>query len=284
MTTTEHIGLLHPGDMGAFIGAMARRNGHAVCWASEGRSPATRARAERAGLRDARTLPALCADSTVIVSVCPPHAAEAVAREVVGYGFRGLYLDANAIAPHRAAGLAEMLEEAGIDLVDGALIGGPAWEAGHTDLFLSGARALRAARLLGNLSLVTRVLGPAPGQASALKMCYAAYTKGTTALLGAILAAAEALDVKAPLLEQWQEDDPAFGEKTVQRVRRGTAKAWRFAAEMEEIAATFRGAGLPGEFHAAAAELFRRQAHFKDQPSLPALEEVLAALRGEAEA
>src|SRR5688572_32496068 len=112
--TSECVGLLHPGDMGAFIGAVARHNGHTVVWASEGRSDATRARAERAGLRDVRTVPALCADCSVIVSVCPPDAAEAVANEVMGYGFQGLYVDANAIAPQRSASMAEALEEAGI--------------------------------------------------------------------------------------------------------------------------------------------------------------------------
>jgi 3-hydroxyisobutyrate dehydrogenase-like beta-hydroxyacid dehydrogenase len=279
---TETVGILHPGDMGAFIGAMARQNGHTVYWASEGRSPATRVRAERAGLRDARTLPALCAASSVIVSVCPPHAAEVVANDVAAYGFQGMYVDANAIAPQRSAGLAEVLEEAGIDYVDGALIGGPAWEAGQTtDLFLSGARALTAAQLLGNGKLSARVLGPAPGQASALKMCYAAYTKGTTALLGAILAAADALDVRAPLVEQWSQDDPDFAAKTKQRVRRGAAKAWRFAGEMDEIAATFRAVGLPDGFHTAAAELFQRQAGFKDRPAPPELDELLDALRTE---
>jgi 3-hydroxyisobutyrate dehydrogenase-like beta-hydroxyacid dehydrogenase len=279
--TSERIGLLHPGDMGAFIGAMARQNGHAVSWASEGRSAATRARAERAGLRDAGTVPALCAACSVIVSVCPPHAAEAVAGQVAEHGFQGLYVDANAIAPQRAARLADMLAEAGIEYVDGAILGGPAWERGQTDLYLSGPRALRVAGLLGNDRLAARVLGPGVGQASALKMCYAAYTKGTTALLGAILAAADALEVREPLLEQWAQDDPTFAADSTRRVRRATAKAWRFAGEMDEIAATFGAAGLPSEFHAAAAELFRRLAGFKDRAAMPELDEVLSALRAE---
>jgi 3-hydroxyisobutyrate dehydrogenase-like beta-hydroxyacid dehydrogenase len=275
--TTEHIGLLHPGDMGAFIGSIARRNGHAVYWASEDRSPASRARAERAGLHDLRTLPALCGECSVIVSVCPPHAAEAVARAVLDYGFEGLYLDANAISPQRSAALAEALEAAGIDYVDGAILGGPAWESGQADLYLSGPRALRLARLLGHERLAARVLGPAPGQASALKMCYAAYTKGTTALLAAILAAAEALDVRAPLLEHWTQDDPDFVAATTRRVRGSAARAWRFTGEMEEIAATLRLAGLPDGFHAGAAEVYRRLAGFKDQPT-PDLEAVIEAL------
>ncbi len=278
MTTT--IGLLHPGDMGAFLGAAARQNGHDMLWASEGRGAATAARAGKAGLRDAGTLAALCADCSVILSVCPPHAAEAVAQAVAEHGFRGMYVEANAIAPQRSARMAEALEAAGIAYVDGGILGGPAWHHGQTDLYFSGPRALTAAKLLGNDRLAARVLGPAVGQASALKMCYAAYTKGTTALLGAILAAADAHDVRAPLLDQWGQDDPQFAADSAQRVRRGTAKAWRFAGEMEEIAATFQAAGLPGEFHTAAAELFRRQTGFKDRPAPPELDEILAALRG----
>jgi hypothetical protein len=97
-------------------------------------------------------------------------------------------------------------------------------------------------------------------------------------LLGAILAAAEQLDVRAALEQQWDRDDPEFSGQAEQRVRGVTAKAWRFAGEMEEIAATFRAAGVPAEFHTAAADIYRRLAPFKGEPATPALEDVLAAL------
>jgi hypothetical protein len=122
------------------------------------------------------------------------------------------------------------------------------------------------------------VLGDRIGEASALKMCYASWTKGSTALLTTILAAAESYGVWPELREQWERDWPGFPDQTVQRARRVTAKAWRFAGEMEEIASTFAAAGLPDGFHLAAADLYRRLAGFKDAPSPPPLEEVLAAL------
>ena len=78
--------------------------------------------------------------------------------------------------------------------------------------------------------------------------------------------------------EQWQRDWPGFPQQTVERVRRVTAKAWRFVAEMEEIADTFEEAGLPGGFHRAAAQIYRRQAGFKDAIDPPALDDVVAAL------
>jgi hypothetical protein len=109
-------------------------------------------------------------------------------------------------------------------------------------------------------------------------MCFAAYTKGTTALLCAILATAEDLGVRQDLEQHWQRDDPQFADEVEQRVRRVTAKAWRFAGEMDEIASTFRAAGLPGEFHAAAASVYRRLDDFKAARTTPALEDVLAAL------
>lgn len=271
------IGVVHPGEMGVSIAANLARGGHTVAWASAGRSPATAARAAQHGLADDGTLAELCAGCAVIVSVCPPHAAEELARDVAAAGFRGLYVDANAIAPERMLRIGELLAASGVDAVDGGIIGGPAWRPGTT-LHLSGPRAAEVAALFGDGPLAVNVLGGALGAASALKLCYAAYSKGTTALLAAILAAAERLDVGAALRAQWAQDDAAFPAQAERRVQQVHAKAWRFAGEMEEIAATFRGAGLPGGFHEAASELYARLAHLKDAEPAPSLEEVLAAL------
>ncbi len=275
---TKHIGILHPGAMGVSVAAAARTGGHTVYWASAGRSAATAARADAAGLTDAGSVAAVCQQSAIILSVCPPHAAEDVAREVAARGFRGLYLDANAIAPERVTRIGAALAAAGIDLVDGGLIGPPAWKPGTTTLALAGPRAAEIADLFSGSPLLTHDLGPAVGQASALKMCYAAYAKGTTALLCAVLATAEQLGVRPALFREWARDGENFGAQAEQRARSVTAKAWRFTGEMDEIAATFRSAGLPGEFHAAAAEVYRRLADFKDADELPSFEAVLAAL------
>ena len=176
--------------------------------------------------------------------------------------------------------IGERLAVAGVSFVDGGIVGGPAWEPGQTWLYLSGPRAAEVAACFDGGPLETAILGDGIGQASALKMCYAAWTKGSTALLCAIVAAADQLDVWQALQEQWARDWPGFPEQTANRVRRVTAKAWRFAGEMDEIAATFEAAGLPGGFHAAAANLYRRIAQFKGAPSTPPLDEVLAALTG----
>ncbi len=140
----KRIGLLQPGAMGASVGAAARSNQHTVLWASQGRSEDTLARAQRANLEDVQTVSALVAASDIILSVCPPHAAGDVAREVVELGFSGLYVECNAISPDRTRDIQRFVEDAGVDYVDGGIIGGPAWskEAG-THLYLSGPRTYR---------------------------------------------------------------------------------------------------------------------------------------------
>lgn len=276
--TIQGIGIVYPGEMGVSIAAAAQKSGHQVYWASEGRSAQTRERAAKFNLQDVHTLANLSATCSLIVSICPPHAAEAVAQQVLTHAFTGIYLEANAIAPQRAVRLGQAMTAAGVTFVDGGVIGGPAWTPGTTHLYLSGPRADEVAACFSAGPLTTRVIGPEVGKASALKMCFAAYTKGTTALLGAILATAERLGVREELFQQWSQDDSGFAEHAVQRVRQVTGKAWRFTGEMEEIAATFREAGLPGEFHLAAALIYQRLASFKAARETPTLDEVLTAL------
>jgi 3-hydroxyisobutyrate dehydrogenase-like beta-hydroxyacid dehydrogenase len=266
--------------MGVSIAASAKNSGHRVVWASEGRSPQTRARAEQAGVDDAGSLAHLCQMCDVILSVCPPAAAEAVVGSVLALGFDGLYLDANAISPARARRIGGQMAAAGVAFVDGGIIGGPAWKPGATWLYLSGREAERAAECFTAGPLETEIIGEDIGQASALKMCYAALTKGSTALLCATLAAAEALGVRADLERQWGRNGPTTAEKAADSLRRVTKKAWRFTGEMEEIAATMGEAGLPEGFHGAAREIYQRLSEFKGAPALPELEAVLAALLG----
>lgn len=275
---SELIGILHPGAMGISVAASALRSGRQVCYASEGRSDATRARAVEHALRDLGTLAESCKTCSILISVCPPHAAEEVASQVVTCGFKGLYLDANAISPQKALRIGDVLSQAGISFVDGGIIGGPAWTPGETWLYLSGKEAGRVAECFSAGPLEVSMLGDEIGNASAIKMCYAAYTKGTTALLSAILALAEVSGVREELSAQWERDEPGFTEQTERRVRRVTAKAWRFAGEMDEIASTFESASLPGGFHRAAGEIYRRLEHFKEAEEFPELEAVLAAL------
>ena len=274
----RRIGILHPGEMGVSVAASAINSGHDVFWASADRSDETRRRAERHHLIELDTLFELCQTCEIIVCVCPPDAAENVAQAVIYAGFKGLYLDANAIAPQRSISIGQRMQASGIQFVDGSIIGGPAWASKETWLYLSGQSAEEAASCFSNGLLETRILDREIGKASALKMCYAAYSKGTTALLAAIIAAANELGVRADLYTHWDMDQENFSSQVDGRVARATAKAWRFEGEMKEIAATLRDAGVPGEFHSAAAEVFHRMAVFKDRANNPSLDEVIQAL------
>lgn len=276
--TTQNIGILHPGEMGISIAAAAQKSGNRVCWASEGRSDDTYRRAEKYRLHDSGTVANLCAECSLIISVCPPHATEAVAHQVTACRFAGLYMDANAISPRRAQQIGNGMANAGISFVDGGIIGGPAWEPDRTCLYLSGPRANEVAVCFAGSPLRIEILGDTIGQASALKMCYSAYSKGTTALLAGVLATAEQLGVREALYRQWNRDDHDSAAGIEKRVRNVTGKAWRFVGEMDEIAVTFRDAGLPGEFHAAATIIYRRLARFKGTHTSPTIEEMLREL------
>jgi 3-hydroxyisobutyrate dehydrogenase-like beta-hydroxyacid dehydrogenase len=275
MTT---IGILHPGDMGSVVGACALAAGARVLWASEGRSAGSRERAAAAGLEDARTVAAVVAASDVIVSVCPPHAAIEVARDVAGRRFAGLFVDANAVAPGTAREIGAIVEAGGATFVDGGLIGPPPRNAGSTRLYLSGREAKRAAALFESSALEAIAIGDGPGAASALKMTYAAYTKGSSALLMAIRALAASEGVDDALLAEWRHSQPDLPKRSEAAARDNARKAWRFVGEMEEIAAAFAAAGLPGGFHEAAAEIYARLADYKDAATPPSMADLVAPL------
>jgi len=241
------IGLLHPGEMGAAVGAVLRGGGHRVVWASEARSSETRARADRAGLEDVGTA-AEVARCEVVFSICPPHAALEVARSAP---FRGIYVDANAVSPATAARVGEAVDE----FVDGGIVGPPPRESGTTRIYLSGGGAEDVAALFAGSALEPRVVE----NASAVKMAYAAWSKGTAAMLLAIRELARREGVEETLLAEWDLSLPELRERYERAARSAEAKGWRWVGEMEEIAATFEADGLPGGFHRAAAEVYRSQ-------------------------
>lgn len=273
------VGLLHPGEMGASVGAALRASGARVVWASAGRSAETMRRAAAAGLETVGDLATLVREVEGIVSVCPPDAAENTARELSGLGFRGIYVDANAISPDTARRIASSFEAGEVDFVDGGIVGPPARQSGTTRLFLSGDRAAEVVRWFAGSHLEARVVPGPAGAASALKMVYAAWTKGTTALLAAVYATATAEGVEREILAEWQRSLPDVPPRLARGVPASARKAWRFEGEMREIAATFEAAGLPGGFHRAAAEVYARLAGFKDAKQPPEVAEIAARLR-----
>lgn len=259
------IGFLHPGDMGASLAAALKDNDRVTgLWAGQGRSPATAERAADAGLSDVVITEGMTDSADAIVSICPPAAAEAVARSVADTGFDGIYVDANAISPATSTRIGHLFDR----YVDGGVIGPPAHRPGTTRLYLAGAEAAAVASWWSGSNVDARVVADdaTDAPASALKMAYAAWTKGTSALLLTVNALARSSGVEQALRTEWELSQPGLVERTERSAPQVAAKAWRWVGEMEEIADTMGDADLPDGFHRAAAELYERLAAFKSEP------------------
>ena len=271
------VGVLHPGEMGAAIAAALRRSGTEVLWASSGRSQATARRAGEAGLADAGSVTNLAGGSVVILSVCPPHAALDVARSIGR--FEGIYVDANAVSPTTAREIAGVIEAGGGRFVDGGIVGPPPGRVRSTRMYLSGLQAQPVVDLFARTRVDTPVVSDEVGAASAVKMAYAAWSKGTAAMLLAIRALARAEGIEDVLVDEWRDSIPELPHQSLRAARSAGSKGWRWTGEMEEIAATFAAADQPDGFHLAAAEIFRRAPRLDDpEADDETLELVLRAL------
>jgi len=251
-----------------------------VLWASEERSQLTAARAREVEIVDIGSLGSLVAAADMVISVCPPAAAVELAEQVSQMEFDGLYVDVNAVSPATARQISRLFTR----FVDGGIVGPPPSsrratpaqddatkaKASHlsgTRLYLSGEEAPAVASLFTGSAVEVRVMGPEPGQASALKMAYAAWTKGTSALLLSVAALATSEEVIEELLDEWDTSLPELRERLEQVSARIGEKAWRFVGEMEEIASAHGDAGLSDGFHLAAADIYSRLTDLRDHPS-----------------
>lgn len=243
--------------MGAALGSALKARAGAVIWADAGRSDATAKRAELADLIAVPDVAELARRSDVIVSICPPHAARAVAEQVAA-AVAGrdvpLYVEANAVAPATVTGIADLLGPDGV--VDGAVIGPPGWQRGTTVLWLAGDQAPAIADLFAGSPFDARVLGRDLGAASALKACFAVQSKAIPAAWLALTAAARSYGIADTLSAELARTGAA--ELPAETGPRVAGAAWRWAGEMDEAAATFAAAGLPDGFSAAAAQVYRR--------------------------
>jgi hypothetical protein len=262
--------------MGSAIGACLARNGHRVIWASAGRSVATARRADAAGLADVGTVDRMVAASDVVISVCPPHAARAVGREL--RGFRGVFVEANAVSPRAVREIAADVTGDGASIVDGGIVGPPPHMAspGGTRLYLSGSEA-PVARLFHSTPVDARVVDGDLGAASALKMAYAAGPREPQHFFSRSAPWPEQGTSRPTWCRSGTSRNPIF-QGALQAGRSAATKGWRWVGEMEEIAATFADAGLPDGFHRAAAEVYRRSPQL-DSADPAALDLVIEAVR-----
>ena len=256
------IGLLSPGEMGASLGAALALNGFEVGWVSTNRSDETWSRARE--FTPFANESELCERAIGIVSICPPSAALSQAKRVASSDFSGVYVDANAVAPTTASEISDIF---GDRYVDGGIVGPPAVKNGTTRLFLSSTQADQVVTWFEQGYVEAIALSDSATAASALKVAYAAYTKGLSALLLGVNAFARASGIDEALYEEWARSQPHLIDQSHRAALGTSRKAWRFVGEMEEIANSFASKGLPADFHRGAASLYSRMASLKDQPS-----------------
>ena len=260
------VGVLHPGEMGVTVLESLVENDVSATWVKGGRSESTVRRAS--SIPSVDTLEELIHSVGIIMSVCPPSAALEVARNISDKGFKGIYVDANAISPLESRKVAELFGEA---FVDGGIIGPPAKEAGTTRIYLSGMRSREVVDLFefGPLEAIALSDSSDPEEitaASALKMAYAGFSKGSSALLLAVNAFARKSGVLEALHKEWEISAPGLVRRSQNTAVSISRKAWRFGAEMDFISESFDEKNLPPEFHQGASALYRALEEFKDQP------------------
>jgi putative dehydrogenase len=262
------VAVISPGEMGAGVARHLRDSGLRVVTALAGRSPRTRERAAAAGMEDAGSLAGAVGAADMLLAILPPGRALELAR-AVGRDAGPIYVDCNAVSPATARAVGAAVGER---YVDAGIIGGP--EAPR--IYASGPHA----RELAALPLDVRVLDGEIGQASALKMCYAALTKGLSALLAESMVAAAEHGVAGALREELADSQPQF-LAGARRLAGVVPKAYRWIAEMEEIAATFDQVGLTPRMLLGAADVYRlvESARAGSAGPLDSLDAVVDALR-----
>lgn len=276
---TDTIGLLHPGSMGSAFGAQLRARGHIVLWCPDGRSDTTRRRAERAGL-EPEALPELISRSDVLLSLCPPAAADETAAQVAEFGTAGvgtIYVEANAVSPSRVQRIADHL--APVPVIDAAVVGSPPVGGKTPTLYLSGPskQADRIAGLFSGTDVQPHVLGDSIGKASALKLAYSSYQKVSRVLAAVAYGAAETYGVADELLEIAARRTRSYLVET-DYIPKTAARAWRWGPELGDAAALLADAGLPDFLmHAAAATLARWDDHRDERLDIAGALEALRA-------
>jgi 3-hydroxyisobutyrate dehydrogenase-like beta-hydroxyacid dehydrogenase len=257
--TSIAVGILSPGDMGSGVGTVLHQHGARVLTCLAGRGAGSRERAAQAGFEDLADLETLVREADVLLSIVPPAVAGAVADQVAtavkATSASIVYADCNAIAPSTARAVGQTMLAAGARFADAGIIGGPPTGPGNR-FFTSGPGAQQLAAL-NAFGLDIRVLDGEIGQASGLKMCYAAMTKGLQALGAELLTAARLMGIEDTLRAEQEQGDLAVVRRFVERsLPNMPPKAYRWIGEMEEIARCFEDLGLPGRLMLGAADVY----------------------------
>nr|MBC8158619.1 NAD(P)-dependent oxidoreductase [Alphaproteobacteria bacterium] len=249
-----------PGDMGHNVGKALKNEGLRAITCLAGRSERTRTLSEKAGFEDFASLEEMIGAADIIVSIMPPSnaidAAGVIATAMKSAGKAPPYADCNATSPQTTRRIGDVISAAGAPYIDGGIVGpGPGTTPNPTRFYVSGADA-KAMSILQGPHLRVVDLGPEIGRASAIKMCFAAITKGTWTLYTAALLAAESFGITDDLHAELSASRPKDFADMERMVPRLPLDAERWIGEMNEIAETFSGAGVTPDFHAGAAAVF----------------------------
>jgi len=281
----RRVGIMSVGDMGAGFGDVLRQNGIQVYTCLAGRSDLTRLRAKEAGFIDTPDLEALVGQIDLFISVLVPSEATQLALDVaaamIRTGARPAYADANAIAPQTVQKIEAIIRDAGANFVDAGIIGGPP-RSGYSPHIPCSGPDTAIFEALGKHALNVNVVGDRIGQASGLKMVYAASTKGTTALWTELLTAARILGLEDALRAELGEKGIFADQQRSITMMPNRARRW--VGEMEEIAATFEGVGMTPKILLGAADMYTLVgetplADLTSRDPKPTLDEVLTALQ-----
>lgn len=274
---TPTVGLLHPGQMGTAIARQLRPSPGRLLWCPEGRSETTRQRAGMAGFRPV-SLASLASESDIILSLVPPFVAEQTAAAVVAHGFKGLYVEANAIRPQRVRAIASTLREAGARLIDACVIGPPPPADIPTHFLMAGPpdECARLGELFVSETMEARCLGTKIGQASGIKTAQSIIQKLSRVVAALGYALATDYGIRGELTELIHEwPHPASNPDILPTL---ATRAWRWKAELQDAAQALNEAGLPSEPATSIAWVLDRWKHFKDAPDAD-VEATLKALR-----
>ena len=258
--TIKPVGLLSPGDMGHSVGRVLIENGMPVVTCLKGRSDRTRQLAEVTGIKDLETYEKLVRETDIILSILVPAEAESAAGKVAKAlsvtDSQLVYVDCKAVSPKTVQAMGKVIEDAGSQFVDAGIIGPPPRKPGVTRLYASGTAASRFAAL-NAYGLDIRVIGQNIGQASGLKMTYAALTKGSFAIATELLVAAWRMGLYAPLKEEFLMSQAQRYSHLENSLPKIPSKSRRWIGEMEEIAKTFRDLDMTPKIYQGAADIYR---------------------------
>jgi len=256
----RNVGVVSPGDMGQAIAGRLKESGLNVYAALDGRSERTKALAREAGLVDCGSMEKLIATCELVISVINPGEALNVARQAAAAmkktGRKIAFADLNAVSPQTARDADRLVREAGGMFIDGGIIGPPPrGEKDQPRIYVSGPDAYLFEQV-SHPNLLVRVLSERVGDASGVKMCYAAMTKGTTALAVELLVAARKLGVEQALEKELRESRNDVFDWQVKNIAVMPPKAYRWVPEMQEIAKTFGELGLTRRIFEGATDIY----------------------------